>query len=138
MIRLWPLLCGMTFAVLRLALVTAARSEASAPEKHMCSIHPEVTISKQTLTSRPVVYGRKVSGQYVREKLKSLAEEAVPGRQVIWVHFGMDGSANSFKLEVRLLQFPVCRMMACAAASCVAGCPAGSSKLLSLEIFRLT
>jgi hypothetical protein len=42
----------------------------------------------------------EVSAEYVQHALKALARRADPAAHTIWVHFGVDGTASSFKLEV--------------------------------------
>lgn len=44
----------------------------------------------------------KVSAEYVQHALRGLAERTDPSAHTIWVHFGVDGTASSFKLEVGL------------------------------------
>ena len=44
----------------------------------------------------------EVSAEYVQHALSGLAKRTNPAASTIWVHFGVDGTASSFKLEVRL------------------------------------
>jgi hypothetical protein len=41
-----------------------------------------------------------VSAEYVQHALSGLAKHTDPGAHTIWVHFGVDGTASSFNLEV--------------------------------------
>ena len=45
----------------------------------------------------------EVSAEYVQHALSVLAKGTNPAANTIWVHFGVDGTASSFKLEVGLI-----------------------------------
>lgn len=42
----------------------------------------------------------EVSAEYVQHALSGLAKGTNPAANTVWVHFGVDGTASSFKLEV--------------------------------------